>query len=364
MKPVKIKNIITMILLIGINSVKGRSPLRRKDPLLPEITIQWEDSNKIYRLRSSHLEEYPIFAFDAKDYKKNNLPKTNITHAAGLGMSNGATLSTLIEEVIKDIEKHKRHFKHFTVLQDKNFNYIECYGLIVLKFNDHPFVLKLFIERPDTIYNIYNKGVEPLTFFYMSGGTTRHITGLSRIINRENVLAKINKMPAWQGKIHIPRKWFWTPENKPWIKIVGKNIGKKKNPSISLPGTYAIIADAVDTKQKNDLSSSQQRKIIMDLCNDLNLFIDPHSNNFVFNKNPITGDIMITILDTEHFPSMVGFKKNIKFNDHVEWFFHLTGKFIKDAYFRTKEERRAAQEELHELALSMYRDEGIDLECV
>ncbi len=357
MKLVKIK---TLILLISCSTLNCRSPLRQKDPFLPEITIQWENSNKTYIVRDSHLEEYPIFAFDAKHYQKNSLPQQHITHVSSVSSSSGIELSQLIEEVIHDIEKHKRHYKHFTVLQDKNFNYTECYGLLVLKFNAHPFVLKLFIERPDTIYNIYNKGVEPLAFFYMSGGTTRHITGLSRILNRDRILKRIDTMPNWQGKIHIPRKWFWTPKNKPWIKITGKNIGKKKNPSISLPGTYAIVADAIDTKQKVDLPGNQQRKMIMDLCNDLNLFIDPHANNFVFNRNAVTGDLHITILDTEHFPSMVGFKKNIKFNDHVEWFFHLTGKFIKDAYFRTKDERRAAQIDFHELALALYNDNTID----
>lgn len=338
-------------------SIGGRSPLRKKDPLMPELSISWDGSSKIlYTIKDSHLEPYPIFAFNAATLSESYaLPKDQISHIKDSGASSTTELNALIQEVVKDVRHHKRSYKHFKVLQDKNFNYTLPSGLLVLKFNDHPFVLKLFIESPESLFNIYSKGVEPMVFFYMSGGSNRHITGISRLYNREHVLRTIDSFDRWKSIVHIPRKWFWVPADEPWMSLVGKHIGDVERREIKIPGTYAIIADAIDTKQTAKIDNSSRRKMIMDFCNDLKLFIDPHTNNFVFYNDPITQEIHFIIVDTEHFPSSVGFKEPIAFDNHVEWFLHLTGKFLKDAYFRTKDQRKAAQTNKHELALIVPR---------
>ena len=59
-------------------------------------------------------------------------------------------------------------------------------------------------------------------------------------------MSPINNNPYWQSRVDMPRKWFWLPKNTEWITIAGANIGKYKQVSIDIPGTYCIIADAID----------------------------------------------------------------------------------------------------------------------
>jgi len=84
---------------------------------------------------------------------------------------------------------------------------------------------------------------------------------------------------------------------------------------------------------------------------DLRLFVDPHSDNFVFKYQPNTNDYHISIVDTEHFPSIVGLKEQPFFNNHLEWFLYLGTKYFQDAFLQTKNDRREAQYKANPCAL-------------
>ena len=89
----------------------------------------------------------------------------------------------------------------------------------------------------------------------------------------------------------------------------------------------------------------------MQLCMDLHLFVDPHADNFVIKYRPATDDYSISIVDTEHFPSMVGLKEEPFFNNHLEWYIYLAAKFFQDAFLQTKKARRKAQKLFNPCAL-------------
>ena len=130
------------------------------------------------------------------------------------------------------------------------------------------------------------------------------------------------------------------------------NIGGKKEISTLMPSVYAIIADTIDTTEDAPLLSSQQRsELVMELAMDLRLFIDPHSDNFVFKHNKETNAYHISIVDTEHFPSIVGLKEEPFFNNHLEWFLYLGAKYFQDAFLQTKNDRREAQYKINPCAL-------------
>ena len=117
----------------------------------------------------------------------------------------------------------------------------------------------------------------------------------------------------------------------------------KKKITTILPGTYAVIADAINTEQNMTISQKEMNKIIMQLCNDLDVIVDPHSDNFIFKYNKEKKDFTIVIIDTEHFPTIVGLKEKKRFRNHYSWYLYLAGKCFYDGYLRTKDQRYYAQ---------------------
>lgn len=335
-------------------SLVARSPFRKKYKDMPKITIGWKHSKKLVTHTNWAYTEYPIFTSFNKDYFYSHLiPKDVINDVENPIKSYDChTLNDLIENLLREIKKEKKQFTHFKVLQDKNFNYKVPCGLLVLRFNDYPFVLKLFIETPQTFSDPYCKGFETQFFFYMSGGINRHVAGLTRVKNLEVVNNQIETNPRWKDKITTPRKWFWLPKRPRWLQIKGYNIGGKKEVSTLMPSVYAIIADVIDTTEDAPMLTAQQRsELIMELCMDLHLFVDPHSDNFVIKQNKQTNDYHISIVDTEHFPSMVGLKEEPFFNNHLEWFLYLGAKYFQNAFLQTKSDHRKAQCEINPCAL-------------
>lgn len=342
------KKLIPLICtLTSLFTIVGRSPFRKKDKDMPKITLGWKHSKKFVTHTNWAYTEYPIFTSFNKEYFYSHLlPKGNIPDMHNPAESYDChALNAIVENLLKEIKKEKKQFTDFKLLQDKNFNYkIPC-GLLVLQFKNYPFVLKLFMETPKTFSDPYCKGFETQFFFYMSGGMNRHVAGLTRVKNLEIVNNQIESNPRWKGKITTPRKWFWLPKRARWMHINGYNIGGKKEISTIMPGTYAIIADTLDTTEEAPMLSAQQRsELIMELCMDLHLFVDPHSDNFVIKQNQATNDYQISIVDTEHFPSMVGLKEEPFFNNHLEWFLYLGAKYFQDAFLQTKNDRREAQQ--------------------
>jgi len=76
---------------------------------------------------------------------------------------------------------------------------------------------------------------------------------------------------------------------------------------------------------------------VLQLCNDLNLIVDPHEDNFVVTRDPCTQELIITIVDTEHFPTIVGIRNKQSFTGYVDFYLSLAYKAFNDIFFRTKD---------------------------
>lgn len=336
------------------SNLLARSPFRKKDKDVPKITIGWKNVKKVISHTNWAYKEYPIFTSFNKEYFFNHmLPTDCINDINNPSTSfNCLELNSCIERLLRELKKQKKLYTHFIVLQDKNFNYKEKCGLLVLQFKNYPFVLKLFMETPKSFIDPYCKGFENQFFFYMSGGMNRHIAGLTRVKNLELVKKQIDDHPRWNGKIKTPRKWYWLPQKHRWMEIKGYNIGGKKEISTLMPSVYAIVADTIDIKENAPLLSSQQKsELIMELCMDLHLFVDPHADNFVIKHQKDTDEYHMSIVDTEHFPSIVGLQEEPFFNNHLEWYLYLGAKYFQDAFLQTKNDRRMAQCKINPCAL-------------
>src|SRR5262249_53722005 len=152
---------------------------------------------------------------------------------------------------------------------------------------------------------------------------------------RDIILQRLACSP-WAGYVDIPRKWYHIPPGEKWIEIKGDNIEGKNNLITQFPGTYAIIADAIEAERILSLFDPDDKKIALDICNYLELWIDPHMKNFMIEK----GTKKFIIVDTEHFPSSVGLKEKVAFDSYAAWYIYLAGKCWHNAFMSTKAERR------------------------
>jgi len=351
------KKVIILILAFFAFSadVMGRSPFRKKDKDEPKITIRWKGFKKDVISRTNWAyKKHPMFTTFNRDYFFSHLfPKSYIADIHNPDTPiDCRTVNDLIQGLLKELKKQKKQYTHFELLQDKNFNHDQRCGLLILKFKDYPLVLKLFMETPKSFIDPYCKGFENQFFFYMSGGMTRHLAGLTRVKNAELVREQIANHPRWKNKVITPRKWYWLPKKPRWMQIDGYNIGSENNVSTLMPSTYAIVADLIDTREDAPLLSLQKRsELVMGLCMDLQLFVDPHGDNFVVKYNQATKDYDISIVDTEHFPSLVGLKEQPFFNNHLEYYVYLGAKYFQDAFLQTKFDRREAQNRISPCAL-------------
>lgn len=332
---------LSFLLLLNQNFMNARSALRNIDPTVPYITTQWADQEKTYTLRDSHLELFPLFEmYDKEHVTKNMLPKIAIPFRNNTKNSvSGKILSTLIDELLLEIKAGKTTYKDFTILKNRDFNTHKQAGLLIVKSKKYPFVVKLFMETPQSFIRPFNKGFEPACFFVIGGGSTRHLIGFTRIKNGQAIKKRLLKNYHWKDRVDVPKKWFWLPQEDRTIKLTGYNIGGYEKISIEFPSIYAIVTEAIDAERTFSFFSTQDRREAMDLSNFLLCRIDPHINNFMVEKE--TGKIII--IDTEHFPSLVGFKDRPRITTYTSWYLHLVFKYIKDSFFRTKSERIALQ---------------------
>lgn len=336
------KYILFFTISFGVcHTIFSRSPLRRPDPSVPYITTQWTGNQKTYQLRDSHLEIFPLFQmYDPQHVSKNLLPQKKITYRNNPKKSvSGKTISAHIESLLKEIQLKKTKYDNFVVLKDRDFNTKKQAGLLVLKSKHYPFVVKLFMENPRSFIRPYNKGFEPACIFIIGGGATRHLLGFTRIKNAQYIKERVQKNYYWKRCVDVPRKWFWLPDIQKTIELTGYNIGGHKKISVSIPSIYAIVADAIDEEKTFSFFSSKDRRTAMDLSNFLLCRIDPHINNFMVEKETEK----IVIIDTEHFPSLAGFKERPRITTYSSWYLHLLFKYVKDRFFRSKSERIALQ---------------------
>ena len=346
--------IICSVLLVGCgrHHTTNRSPLRKPGYHIPTIVVSDAVTPHSYARTSSHYKKHPIFTvFDYQFFKTHRIPETGITDPQGKPMVNTATLNSLLIEIFTALKNHQ-HLPHCTILHDANFNYTTICGLIMLKLDNYPLVIKLFRETPESFVSPFTKGFEPTTFFFMSGGANRHISGLTRIPNREYLLTLIEADPYWKTIVRIPRKWYWVPEPMEWLRIDGYHVDGIPHLHTEIPATYAVVADYVTMEHTTDLDLEAQKKLIMDLATTCSLHLDPHMKNFVIGtrQNPTKPEVgqhrrddatgedgpLITIIDTEDHSCMTGLTEPITYTNHMEWYAVLTGKFLKNILFNVK----------------------------
>jgi len=348
-----IKNLIIFCFAFSTNILSARSPLRTQEKWVPTITATWADSahSQCYTLKHASLEAYPLFeVFDKNYFEDHTLPDAAISLSNNIPETvDGSHLKQLLEHLMTEIKQKKHHFTHFKILQRKNWNRRHTSGLLVLKFKNYPFVVKLFSENPQTFVDYWDKGFEPIFFFYMGHGANRHISGLTRIKNKELVEQRLAKHPQWGTILRIPRKWHWQPNNNRYIKLTGNNLGNGNAITTELPSIYAIIADAEETDDNIKVPLKQKRRMVMKLCSQVDLTIDPHYNNFVFQQDPKTGKLSIVLIDTEYFPIIIGMRETKEFKTHGEWYLYMVNKFVNDTYLRDKKQRQFARFEPHNL---------------
>lgn len=337
------------MLCAGLYLNANRSIHRPHDPCLPEITTFWTDDpqGKKSTLQSYYLEEWALFnRYDETLLNNNRLPEKVSYRYEPTQEVSATTLSATIEACIKEIFKiykkpKVKEFKDFTILKDRNFNYKMHAGLIILKFKNYPFIVKLFIDNPDSFTKPYSKGTETCCFFIMGGGMNRYLAGLTRIPNLYNMQEKVKNDPKWSQKITFPRKWFWTPQNVRYFTVVGKNIGTKPTQSQNYPSIYAIICDEIAMDQPLNAFNAKDRKIVKEVAQFFGNTIDPHVYNFFIEKN--TGKI--AIIDTEHFASIVGLKEPLSFEGNFQWYTNLANKGIRNTLFKSKKMRKDNQKQ-------------------
>lgn len=332
-----------IVLFYMTHCLLGRSVFRI-DSSIPGIKVTDSKSpTEAYIQKDSHLTHDTLFQlYDHNYLLERRLPKGPITgYSCEYVHYSGETLDKHLQYLVKQVRAGKNSFHHFDVIKSSNFNDTLRCGLLILKHKKMPFVIKLFIEHPETLVHPTWKGLEPIFFFYM-GGANRHLAGFTRIKNREYISNWVEKSATWKGKVLLPRKWFWLPHDPKWILIEGENMRQDNEKEIiKIPGTYAIIADFFDYTEYKKYKK-ERKNIIMQFCNDINMYVDPHEDNFIIAKNyQDPNSFYLAIIDTEHFPTMVGMDttQKLTFANHTEWLWSLALKCVQDIYFTPKSKR-------------------------
>jgi hypothetical protein len=330
-------NLSKIVIITGmmIGGSSARSPFRSQDSALPTITITNQEHKTVCTLTHRHLAAYPTFYFTPAMLKPYMLPKLIPYRTKPSRFIHRKRIDHIIEKLIVELQKGRNTFSDVTLLKSKNFNFRKKCGLLIVKCKNHPFIIKLFMERPETYFDPYCKGVESIAFFFTAGGVNRHSTGLSRVMNLHHTKNKIARMPEWCSLVSFPRKWFWLPKKPRFMTFCGTNI--EGNPLLknTIPEVFAIVADEIDLSDQIKISAREKERIIIDLCNSLNLYLDPHFDNFVFQKSSIA-PFKITILDTEHFQTMIGLYNPPRFSTYVGWYSYLVAHFLRKTLLRGK----------------------------
>lgn len=334
---------LCMALYLGAEGVlaHARSPFRTPEPDAPMLITKWVDSPQHYSFQNSYFQEGPLFHLFKPDYfEQFRLPDRPIFYRYEPNQCvQGTVLKKLIDALIIELDHRKKKFTDFVILKKRDFDFKTKTGFLILKFKNYPFVLKLFITTPEQFIKPFDYGFESCCFFIMGGGVTRYLTGFTRLENLARLSEKIYGS-QWAQQVEFPRKWFWMPDKPKWITVTGVNIGKENETlSVRLPSMYALVCDEIEISRTFSLSSKSDRETALGLSNFLQQQIDPHINNYVIDA--ITGKIVL--IDTEHFPTMVGLERTGICQDYLSWYLDLSWKMVKDSFCRTKKIRKQHQ---------------------
>lgn len=328
-----------------------RSIHRPPDPHIPEIITFWTDEktgttipSHHFILRSYYLTEWSVFGrYNQELLEQNQLPEHISYHYEPAQSVPQHILTELIEDLIQELlqaTKKRESFKNFTILKDRNFSYSMHAGLIIVKFKQYPFVVKLFIEDPKSFTRPNARGLEEEIFFLM--GCRRYTAGFTRIPNLLSIREKTAADPYWAERLVLPRKWYWTPKNGRTFTVIGTNMGSTgEQQEKEFPSIYAIICDEIQLEHQLHTYHKRDRAIVKEIVQFLGNRIDPHVYNFFIEK----GTGKIAIIDTEHLASLVGLEKPIEFHNNTQWYCSLTEVCLRKALFRTKKHHRRVQKQ-------------------
>jgi hypothetical protein len=340
----------------GIES--GRSRWRNEDPRIPEIRVHWaDDSTSTHTLRDNCLEYHAIFCkYEERSFKDHLLPECPITYRRDPSKTvYPQELSRLAEKVLEEIQTGKNSYDDFVVLKRSDFNPRKASGLIILKYKNYPFILKLFLKTPETFVRL-SEGVVPKFLFRMGGGINRHLSGFTRIPNLEKIKELLDESPYWRSLVDTPRKWYWIPKKSRSITIEGKNIGNRTFCETTIPSIYGIVVDAIEVERQFCLSNANDTKFGLAFANYIGNRMDAHVDNLMVEKG--TGKVVI--IDTEHFPTMVGLKRPINFNSYRSWYLQLSGKCFQDNFMRHKKIRHELQSKPQPEIFTLYTDPNVE----
>lgn len=361
------------LLLFQLN-IETRSLLRSDQKEIPHLIAfsenDRENTDSHCHLKSWHIEENSIFhKFDREYFMDHLLPEDDIPYRYEPSKKvSGKLIGDLIENLVAEIRAHKTDYTDFKVLKKRDFNRKQGAGLLIAKFKNYPFVLKLFLEIPQSFVKPFSKGWQSGCFFIMGGGISRYLSGFTRLRNREIIEQQIANDPYWHNKISLPRKWAWLPKNPTWFILQGFNLGPNYTipKQMAFPCIYGIVADLI-TGTPLSLWNKEDRAIGINTAKFFTTRVDANIDNLV--REPLTAytheeapkttqdtedltlrvnipkEPQLVLIDTEHFPTFIGLKKPLEFESYTEWYLKLTFKFLKDCFFRTKEERYAAARE-------------------
>jgi hypothetical protein len=159
---------------------------------------------------------------------------------------------------------------------------------------------------------------------FISGGINRYLAGFGRIKNLHDAQEAIAQTP-YANKIDFPRKWFWQPAQNRWFTAHGKKFGDKEL-AIEFPEIYGIIADEIVSDVPLHIVRKHHGKDIFRMCQALKFSIDPNMKNFRIEKD--TGKLVI--IDTEHFPSLLGLDHELHVDNYLSLHLHIGYKVVKD----------------------------------
>ena len=341
--------LILLLAIMPASNLICRSIHRPSNPTIPYITVTATNKEYAEVWRKPVTQPKSIHKFQSKflslkilkkpyetsDFKKHLLPYGNLKFRNNQGSVHTNILKEQNELVLKEILQGNKTFTDFAILKDRDFNYKSLSGLIVLKNKKYPFVLKLFIEHPDTFIEPLQKGMEAGWIFILSGNM-RHLSGFTRISNLENAKKALSKDPEYRYYIDFPRKWYWRPQSQPLLNIHWHDAHNNHFETIRIPSMYGVICDFIEVdKELQQQELMTLRQISMDVTKYLHYMIDPHDDNLVPEKN----SHKIVIIDTEHFRTVAGLDEDMNAQDYNQWYLELMSRTAKRLLCRSKQRR-------------------------
>lgn len=296
-------------------------------PQHPEIITRRIGEKKRYQLKAWYITENLFQIFDKEHFQKNLLPEGDVLYRNNPQQSVAShVLNQEIEQAVEELRSGQKKPTNFTVLKEKEFCRQDFAGLIVLKSNNYPFVVKLFAENPQSFLQPEKKGFQHGCMSKMTGGLNRYLAGFARIKNMEFAKQLITRTEL-PMQLDFPRKWFWLPKDNRWFEVKGKHINGKELTMV-LPEVYAVIADTISYDKKLSQMRKSYGHTIFKICKQLKFQIDPNMKNFKLERD--TGKLVL--IDTEPFLTVLGMQPGFYADNYFSMHIQMGMKAIHDCW--------------------------------